>query len=223
MNVGGGLFEDRTIERGLFVLGFTGFGTRLFDYDNDGWLDLAVVNGAVRHLPAQVRAGDPYPLRQRNQLFRNQDGRKFADVSADAGAAFSTLQVGRGAATGDLDNDGDSDLVIFGNNGPLTVHRNDAGHRRHWLGVRVLDGRFRRDALQARVTLAGRRTQVRRVQADGSYLAASDPRVVFGLGETASPQTVRVRWDDGRSEAFRGLVVDRYWVLEPGKPPRAVK
>jgi hypothetical protein len=223
LNVGGGLFEERTVERGLFALGFTGFGTRFVDYDNDGWLDLVVANGAVRHLASQARRGDPSPLRQRNQLFRNQNGR-FADVSAASGAAFTSLQVGRGVAIGDLDNDGDSDLVVFGNNGPLTVHRNDSGHRRHWLGVRVLDGRAPRDALQARVTLTtGRRPLVRRIQVDGSYCASSDPRVIFGLGETAAPQGVRVQWDDGRTEEFSGLTVDRYWILEPGKPPRAAR
>ena len=223
LNVGGGLFEERTVERGLFALGFTGFGTRFVDYDNDGWLDLVVANGAVRHMTSQVRRGDRYPLRQRNQLFRNQSGR-YADVSGASGVAFTALQVARGAAVGDLDNDGDSDLVVFGNNGPLTIHRNDSGHRRHWLGVRVLDGRAPRDALQARVTLTGgRRPLVRRVQVDGSYCAASDPRVIFGLGDTTAPQRLRVQWDNGRTEEFRGLAVDRYWILEPGKPPRAAK
>ena len=224
LNVGAGLFEERTVERGLFALGFTGFGTRFVDYDNDGWLDLVAVNGAVRHLVSQARRGDPYPLRQTNQLFRNQDGRRFADVSSSSGSAFTALQVGRGAAIGDLDNDGDSDLVVFGNNGPLSIHRNDAGHRRHWLGLKVLDGRAPRDALQARVTLTGGpRAQVRRVQSDGSYAAASDPRVLFGLGNSTAAQSVRVQWDNGRSEQFRGLAVGRYWILEPGKPPRAAK
>src|SRR6185503_15352328 len=73
-NQGGGIFEDRTSEAGLFRLGFTGFGTRFVDYDNDAWLDLLVVNGAVRQLSSQVRTGDPYPLRQRNLLFHNERG-----------------------------------------------------------------------------------------------------------------------------------------------------
>ena len=81
LNVGDGLYEDRTAEFGLFKLGFTGFGTRFLDYDNDGWLDLLVVNGAVRHLSSQLQKGDPYPLKQRSQLFRNDRGRRFAEVS----------------------------------------------------------------------------------------------------------------------------------------------
>ena len=85
LNVGDGLFEDRTAEFGLFKLGFTGFGTRFVDYDNDGWLDLLVVNGAVRHSSSQLQKGDPYPLKQRSQLFRNDRGRRFEDVSDSAG------------------------------------------------------------------------------------------------------------------------------------------
>jgi hypothetical protein len=220
LNTGKGLFEDRTSEFGLFRLGFTGFGTRFFDYDNDGWLDLMVVNGAVRHLPAQVRTGDPYPLKQRSQLLRNESGRRFVDVTGSAGPVFDRLEVARGLSVGDLDNDGDSDAVIFNNSGPARVQRNDVGSRQHWLGLRVLDRG--RDAVQASVALA-RRTDVapmRRVQTDGSYCAGNDPRVLFGLGTDASAQSVRVRWPDGRVEEFRDLAPDRYWILEAGKAPR---
>ena len=221
LNTGKGLFEDRTSEFGLFRLAFTGFGARFLDYDNDGWLDLVVANGAVRHLPAQVRRGDPYPLKQRNQLLHNETGKRFVDVTASAGTAFDRLDVGRGVSMGDLDNDGDSDLVIFNNSGPARVLRNDVGSRQHWLGLRVIDRR--RDAVQTRVELVrtGGVPLVRRVQTDGSYCAASDPRVLFGLGGETSMQTVRVRWPGGKVEEFRNLAPDRYWVLEAGKAPRA--
>jgi hypothetical protein len=219
LNTGKGLFEDRTSEFGLFRLGFTGFGTRFLDYDNDGWLDLVVANGAVRHLPAQVRRGDPYPLKQRNQLLRG-DGKRFVDVTASAGPAFDRVDVGRGVSVGDLDNDGDSDLVIFDNSGPVRVLRNDVGRRQHWLGLRVTDRR--RDAVQTRVEVVRNGVPlVRRVQSDGSYCAASDPRVLFGLGSETAMQTVRVRWPGGKVEEFRNLAPDRYWVLEAGKAPRA--
>jgi hypothetical protein len=222
LNLGQALFEDRTVETGLFKLGSTGFGTRFLDYDNDGWLDLVVVNGAVRHLSGQAQKGDPYPLKQRNQLFHNDRGRRFSDATDTAGSAFKPLDVARGVASGDIDNDGDVDVVIFNNSGRARVLLNEAGSRRHWVGVRVLDEWHRRDAVQSRLVLVNRggRDAVRRVRTDGSYAAASDPRVIFGLGADGSPQTIRVHWAGGRVEEFRGLGVDRYWILESGQPPR---
>jgi enediyne biosynthesis protein E4 len=217
---GRGLFEDRTVEAGLFKLGSTGFGARWVDYDNDGWLDLAVANGAVRHLARQVAAGDPYPLKQRNQLFHNERGRRFVEVTERAGAAFAPLRVSRGLASGDLDNDGAIDLVVFNNSGPLRVLMNGAARGRHWLGVRAVNGQGR-DALGAVVDVVrGGRLLRRRVHVDGSYAVASDPRLVFGLGDDAAAATVRVQWGGGKVEQFDGLAVDRYWVLEAGKKPR---
>jgi enediyne biosynthesis protein E4 len=222
VNRGDGLFEDRTIDAGLLLpsLGLTGFGTRFLDFDNDGWLDLIVVNGAVRHLEPQIRAGDPYPLKQRNQLLRNVGGGRFVDVSsAAAGPSFERLEVSRGLASGDLDNDGAPDMVIFNNNGPVRVLLNRSASGRHWIGTRVFDSRARRDGFQARVEIVrpGARSLWRRVHTDGSYLAAGDPRVLFGLENDRSAQTIRVHWPGGRVDEFRDLAVDRYWVLEPGR------
>jgi hypothetical protein len=223
LNIGQGLYEDRTTESGLFALGFTGFGTRFLDVDHDGWLDLFIANGAVRHVSRQVQAGDPYPLKQRNQVFRNQRRGRFTDVTEQAGSALAPLGVARGVATGDLDNDGGVDVVIFNNSGPARVLLNAVTAGGHWLGIRAVDTRYRRDALQARVELVGGggRTSIRRIQTDGSYCVSGDPRVVFGLAEDQSAQTIRVHWRRGDVEEFRGLAVDRYWILERGKPARA--
>jgi hypothetical protein len=223
LNVGKGLFEDRTVEWGVFKLGVTGFGTRFVDIDNDGWLDLVVVNGAVRHLATQVQRGDPYPLKQPKLLFRNEGGRTFVDATAQAGPSFDRLEVSRGLAVGDLDNDGASDIVVFNNNGPARVLVNQAARGKHWIGVRVIDARYRRDAVMTRVELSRRAGALwRRVHTDGSYCSASDARVVFGLGADSASQTIRVHWLGGKVEEFTGLAVDRYWVIEAGKPPRAM-
>ncbi len=147
------------------------------------------------------------------------------DVTNAAGPAFDALEVGRGAAVGDLDNDGDSDVVVFNNSGRARVLLNEVGQSRHWMGVRVIESRYKRDAGQTRIELVrpNNRSLWRRVHTDGSYCSASDPRVLFGLGDTTVPQTIRVHWSGGKVEEFRNLAVDRYWVLESGKPAREVK
>ena len=117
----------------------------------------------------------------------------------------------------------EADIVVFNNSGPVRVLLNEVGHRRHWIGIRAIDGRYKRDALQTRVELVGHRGATRRVQTDGSYAVASDPRVLFGLANETGPQTVRVLWPGGHAEDFRNLAVDRYWILESGKAPRMIR
>ena len=118
-----------------------------------------------------------------------------------------------------------SDVVVFNNSGRTRVLLNEVGQLRHWMGVRVIDSRSKRDAVQTRIELvrANSRSLWRRVQTDGSYCSASDPRVLFGLGDATVPQTVRVHWSGRKVEEFRNLAVDRYWVLESGKVAREVK
>jgi enediyne biosynthesis protein E4 len=170
-----------------------------------------------------VQRGDPYPLKQPKLLFRNEGGRKFVDATAQGGSAFERLEVSRGLAAGDLDNDGASDLIVFNNNGPARVLVNQAARGKHWIGLRLIDGRYRRDAVMTRVEVPRRGgTLWRRVHTDGSYASASDPRVVFGLGSDGSLQTIRVHWFRGKVEEFTGLAPDRYWLIEAGKPPRAM-
>jgi hypothetical protein len=224
VNLGGGLFEDRRTTSGLGApsLAKTGFGTAWLDYDNDGWLDLLVVNGSVARIEAQARKGDPFPLRMAKQLYRNLGNGRFEDVSSRSGHAFESLDVGRGAAFGDIDNDGDIDVVVGNAAGPLQLLVNAIGNRQHWLGLRLTDAAGRRDMLGARVEVVreGLPTLWRRARADGSYASANDPRVLVGLGTSAALPLVRVSWPDGVREEFPSVAIDRWGVLKEGSGHR---
>ena len=220
VNLGKALFEDRTREAGLGMPGhrFTGFGTAFFDYDNDGWLDLLVVNGAVQFLPELMRKGDPYPLGQPNQLFHNDGRGKFVEVTDNVAVGFQLLEVSRGAAFGDLDNDGDTDVLVTNSNGPARLFLNQVGSRNHWLGLQLISKNAGRYALgaQVKIVISKNNFRWRRVRTDGSYLSANDPRVLVGLGGAAAVETVRVLWPDGTVEEWKGTPVDQYVTLREG-------
>jgi hypothetical protein len=225
VNDGKGNFEDRTnpSRLGAPSLPATGFGTAWIDYDNDGWLDLLAANGAVTEVEERVRAGDSYPYAQTHQLFRNlgpsPDGFKFSDISREAGAPFQQLEIGRGAAFGDVDNDGDMDVLLVNTNGPARLLINQAGSRRPWLGLRLMGSK--RDLLGARVAVVrkGAPTLWRRSATDGSYAAANDPRVLVGLGDVtggAEVTEIRVIWPEGKTEAFPPPPLRTYTTLVQG-------
>ncbi|MBQ00145.1 MAG: hypothetical protein CL477_05635 [Acidobacteria bacterium] len=220
VNDGSGLFEDRSVRSGLGPpsLPFTGFGTAWFDYDNDGWLDLLVANGAVDLLPELVQAQDPYPLHQRNQLFRNLGNARFEDVSDQAGLEFERSEVSRGAAFGDIDNDGDVDVLLTNNNGPARLLLNGADNGHHWIGLRMVGDTENRDMLGTRVAVFrdDRQSIWRRVRSDGSYASANDPRVLVGLGTSSRVTAVRAVWPDNRTEEWTDVVVDQWTTLEKG-------
>lgn len=218
-NDGHGNFEDVRTRAGLGAPTgpFTGFGTDWIDYDNDGWLDLFVTNGAVNTMESQ--RGQPAPFRMPSQLFRNLGTGRFADLSASAGPALARLDVGRGAAFGDLDNDGDVDIVATTNNGPARLLLNQAAAGAHWLGVRVAQPGGNRFGAGAWIGLerAGQPTLWRRVRTDGSYLSASDIRVHFGLGSgPAAASGIVVRWPDGAQERWADVGADRTITLARG-------
>ncbi len=223
-NNGRGLFKDVTAASQLAVDSWhvTGFGTAFFDYDNDGWLDLFVANGAVQAIETLVAAGDPFPLRQANQLFRNLGQGRFVEVSAANPAVSGDPQVSRGAAFGDLDNDGDTDVLVLNNSAPAQLLRNDIGQQSPWLGLSLVDERSSRHVLGARVDLQGPgiRTLLRRARTDGSYASANDPRILVGLGGVdnleAQDLTLVVTWPDGQRERWPSPPLQRYSTLVRG-------
>ncbi|MDJ0870407.1 MAG: CRTAC1 family protein [Gammaproteobacteria bacterium] len=223
VNDGRGWFEDRTITMGLAgpSKAYTGFGTAWFDLDNDGWLDIFAGNGAVSLISAASGSSGPLPLQQPNQLFLSRAGKRFEDISARGGAAFELSEITRGAAFGDVDNDGDTDILVTNNNGRARLLLNDMGHRSNWLGLRLVDGSGR-DALGARVRVqpTGGSPIWRRVRTDGSYASANDPRVLVGLGAFRGTASVRVHWPDGNAEEWRDLPANRYFRLRQGTAPR---
>jgi hypothetical protein len=224
-NQGDGLYDDVTTAAGLAApsLPYTSFGAGWLDYDNDGWLDLLVVNGAVKILET-APAGEGLPLAMRNQLFRSlgpgAEGVRFAEVTEEAGPAFAGAEVSRAAAFGDVDDDGDTDVLVTQAAGPVRLLRNDVGAAGSWLGLRLVDPRGR-DALGARVELLreGAPALLRHAHADGSYGAASDPRVLVGLGAGGPVRAARVRWPDGAVETFPAPPTGRYTTLVEGTAP----
>jgi hypothetical protein len=217
VNLGQGQFEDRSAIAGLFAptTPYTGFGTAFIDYDNDGWLDIVIANGAVTRQPL-ASPEDPFPLRQPKQLLRNLGNGRFSETTKEAARAFAPLEVGRGLAFGDIDNDGAVDFVASNNNGPLRVILNSHRATHPWLGLRLMSGK--RDAYGARVEVKRKDapTLWRRIRADGSYLSANDPRILIGLGNAASIERLTVHWPDGKSEQFPVPVLGKYTTLIEG-------
>jgi hypothetical protein len=216
VNDGTGVFDDRSTPSGLSApsVPFTGFGTAWFDFDNDGHLDLLSVNGTVQIIETLRQAKDPLPLHQRKLLFHSLGGGRFEEVGDRAGEVFKLSEVGRGAAFGDVDNDGDVDVLIGNNNGPTRLLINQAANGRHWIGLRLV-GAGGRDMVGARVeiTRKGAASRWRRARADGSYASANDPRVVVGLGESPDRPDVRVTWPDGKIDTWTQVPVDTYTTL----------
>ncbi len=216
-----GDFHDATSEFNLTQASFlsTGFGATWFDYDNDGRLDLFTANGAVTIIATQKSS--PYPFQQRNQLFHNE-GTSFRDVSASVGAALQLSEVSRGAALGDVDNDGDVDLLVSNNNGGARLLLNDVGMKRNWLTIRLEGTKDNRNGVGALVTVVrkGQSPLIRRAHSDGSYLSASDLRVHFGLDTATVIESVIVQWPSGAKESWAKVPINKLTPLrqQTGKP-----
>jgi hypothetical protein len=220
-----GFYHDQTPRFGLTRPGWrgTGFGTVLADFDHDGELDMAVVNGRVSrsHRRPTTALGPHWSwYAERNQLFANDGTRGFSDISLDNRAFCGTPNVARGLACGDVDGDGALDLLVTTVAGRARLYRNVAPDRGHWLLVRAVDPKLGgRDAYGAEVRVqAGRRRWLRLINAAGSYLSSSDARAHFGLGSARRVDAIEVRWPDGaaETETFPGGLADRRIVLSRG-------
>jgi enediyne biosynthesis protein E4 len=215
-NDGRGLFTDATVESGIGppTLPYVGFGVAFLDADNDTRLDLAIINGHVIDNTAMFRSGSTHA--QRKLMLRNINGRRFADVGRQAGAGFARDGVGRTLVTGDIDNDGDLDLLITNNGGAVELLRNDGGNRLGAIEVRALTRG--RDAVGARVTvMAGGETRVREVKSGSSYLGQNDLRAHLGLGQATRVEWMEIRWPDGRVERIDAPPINHVVTVDEGQ------
>jgi hypothetical protein len=224
VNDGHGNFDDGRARAGLAAptAASTGFGTDWLDYDNDGRLDLFVANGAVNVIESQ--RGQPRPFRMKNQLFHNAGDGRFTETSAEAGAAFARAGISRGAAFGDIDNDGDVDVVVTDNGGPVQLLLNQAvenGGNSHWLSLALRQAGANTFAFGAWVGVerTGQPTLWRRVRSDGSYLSASDPRLHFGLGASPAVTALVIQWPDGERERRTDVAADTQLTLRRSHSP----
>jgi hypothetical protein len=219
-NDGRANFSDVSYEAGIAgsTMPFVGFGDGFLDYDNDGWKDLLIVNG---HVYPQV---DQHPewgisYAQRPLLFHNLRNGRFAEVPAVEGSGLATVSVGRGAAFGDLFNDGRIDVVVNNMDGvPVLLRNVDADHH-HWVEMRLIGGpRSPRDAVGTTVYLAANGIRQREdVLSGGSYLSSNDLRPHFGLGDSTDAGTAEIHWSDGFKETVRLPAVDRIYTIVEGK------
>ncbi len=225
-----GRFRDGTAAAGLAASRWhgTGFGTFFGDFDNDGALDLAIVNGSVSRVKLSLsgQGGGQLPpswraYAERNQLFAGDGAGHFRDLSPRQPDFCGTANVGRGLALGDLDNDGGLDLLVTRVAGPAGLYRNVVPNRGHWLIVRAVDPALKRDAYGAEIIVRadGRRWRGW-VNPGSSYLCSNDPRVHFGLGGAARVESIEVRWPDGTVEHFPERPADQVVLVRKGEGKR---
>jgi enediyne biosynthesis protein E4 len=216
-NNGDGSFRDVTNSSGLggATLAFSGWSTHFFDYDNDGWKDLFVAQGHV--MDTIERTSPNLRYLQPPLLLRNESGR-LARVAP--GAVFHSEWAGRGAAFGDIDNDGDVDVVVSNLGQKASVLRNDGGNRRNWVGIQTVGSKSNRDGIGCRVKVVSPSglTQYFTVNTAVGYLSASDKRLLVGLGGESSAKLVEVRWPSGSVQRLENVKAGQLLkVVEPNQ------
>ena len=211
-NDGKGSFTDVSYAAKVAAvsLPYVGWGTKFFDYDNDGWVDLLVVNG---HVYPQLPT-----YRQRNLVHHNNRDGTFTEVGAELGVPFTEKHTGRGAAFGDIDNDGDVDVIINNLDGRPQLLRNDGGNANNSVLIKTVGVKSNRDGIGARVTIvSGDLKQVDEVQSGGSYLSQNDLRLHFGLEKRTKIDSIEVRWPSGVVDKVANLSANKILTIKEGQ------
>jgi hypothetical protein len=231
-NNGNGTFDDVTFAAGLGLhTQYLGWGTVFFDFDNDGWPDVLVVNGHVYPEVDKQHLGSTYP--EPRILYHNNGNATFTDISSDAGSGITAMHAGRGLAIGDLWNDGRLSAVVSNMNDHPSLLVNQLRSPNHWIAIRTVGTKSNRDGIGSRITVkTGSRMLVDEVRSGASYASSCDMRVHFGLGAAGKVEWVQVRWPSGRVEQFENLPVDAIHTVKegtgspvhpaPGPPPSTV-
>lgn len=209
-NDGDGLFTEATHSAGLgqVSIPMSGFGTRFLDYNNDGLIDLFVLNG---HPFEPINRIFPETTFAERPILFEHHGKQFREVAGERGEPLGRSYSGRGLATGDIDNDGDPDLLLITVGEAPVLLRNDGGNNGSWLGIKLIGTKSNRDAVGARVTLlSGSRQIVKQVTGGSSYCSASDARLLFGLGAISRVDQVKVSWPSGQVSILKNPAVNKY-------------
>ena len=211
-----GTFTDATTAAGLGLnTKYLGWGTMFFDFDNDGWPDLLLVNGHVYPEVDKYHLGSDY--QEPRLLYHNNGNGTFTDISASAGSGISTPSSSRGLAIGDLWNDGRMSAVISNMNARPSLLENQVRYPNHWVAFKTVGTNSNRDGIGARITVrTGKRLLVDEVRSGSSYVSNSDMRVHFGLGKETKLDSVEVRWPSGLTERFDNVVIDRINQVKEG-------
>ena len=220
-NSGDGTFSYESLNSGLGAISqtYSGWGVKFMDYDNDGWKDLFI---AQSHVLDTIQLTFPHLRYLEPPLLLRNTGKRFVDVSPQSGAVFQRQWAARGLAVGDIDNDGDLDVVITTNNGPAYVLRNDGGNAKNWLLIRLVGQKSNRDGIGAVIKLvaASGKEQYATVSTAGSYLSASDHRVHFGLDTELSAKYLEIRWPTGVVQRVENVAANQILTItEPKTAP----